>query len=55
MKSDQLNFRLGFRLSVRNARSQAAVMVLAADGKEGGPYNDHQGADQWLFKTEGRA
>jgi hypothetical protein len=32
MKSDQLSFRPRFRLSVGNARSQAAVMVLPAGG-----------------------
>jgi mannose-6-phosphate isomerase-like protein (cupin superfamily) len=53
MKSDQLSFRPGFRLSVGNARSQAAVMVLPAGGKEGGPDNLHRGADQWLFVVEG--
>ena len=53
MKSDQLSFRPGFRLSVGNARSQAAVMVLPAGGKEGGPDNNHRGADQWLFVVEG--
>lgn len=53
MKSDQLSFRPGFRLSVGNARSQAAVMVLPAGGKEGGPDNNHRGADQWLFVLEG--
>jgi mannose-6-phosphate isomerase-like protein (cupin superfamily) len=53
MKSDQLTFRPGFRVSIRNARSQAAVMVLAVGGKEGGPDNLHQGADQWLLVTEG--
>ena len=53
MKSDQLSFRPGFRLSVGNARSQAAVMVVPAGGKEGGPDNNHQGADQWLFVLEG--
>jgi hypothetical protein len=46
MKSDQLNFRPGFRLSIGNGRSQAAVMVLAAGGHEGGPDNNHQGTDQ---------
>ena len=54
MKSDQLSFRPGFRLSVGNARSQAAVMVLPAGGKEGGPDNNHRGADQWLFVVSGR-
>lgn len=53
MKSDQLSFRPGFRLSTGNARSQAAVMVLAVGGKEGGPDNLHRGADQWLFVVEG--
>jgi mannose-6-phosphate isomerase-like protein (cupin superfamily) len=54
MKSDRLNFRPGFRVSIGNARSQAAVMVLPAGAKEGGPDNRHQGADQWLFVLEGR-
>jgi mannose-6-phosphate isomerase-like protein (cupin superfamily) len=53
MKSDQLSFRPGFRLSTGNARSQAAVMVLAAGGKEGGPDNYHRRADQWLLVLEG--
>jgi len=53
MKSEQLFFRPGFRLSVGNARSQAAVMVLPVGGKEGGPDNNHRGADQWLFVVEG--
>src|SRR5262245_5916500 len=53
MKSDQLSFRPGFRLSTGNGRSQAAVMVLAPGGKEGGPDNNHRGADQWLFVTDG--
>jgi mannose-6-phosphate isomerase-like protein (cupin superfamily) len=53
MKSDQLSFRPGFRLSVGNARSQAAVMVLPPGGKEGGPDNFHRGADQWLIVVEG--
>ena len=53
MKSDQLSFRPGFRLSVANAKSQAAVMVLAVGGKEGGSDNFHKGADQWLYVVEG--
>lgn len=53
MKSEQLTFRPGFRLSVGNARSQAAVMVLAAGATEGGPDNLHKGADQWLLVLEG--
>jgi hypothetical protein len=46
MKSDRLSFRPGFRLSVSNARSQGAVMVLPVSGTEGGPDNHHRGADQ---------
>jgi mannose-6-phosphate isomerase-like protein (cupin superfamily) len=53
MKSEQLSFRPGFRLSAGNGRSQAAVMVLTAGGKEGGPDNYHRGADQWLLVVEG--
>jgi mannose-6-phosphate isomerase-like protein (cupin superfamily) len=53
MKSEVLTFRPGFRLSVSNAKSQAAVMVLAAGGKEGGRDNLHRGADQWLYVVEG--
>jgi len=53
MQSDYLSFRPGFRLSVCNARSQAAVMVLAVGGTEGGPDNLHHGADQWLYVVEG--
>jgi mannose-6-phosphate isomerase-like protein (cupin superfamily) len=53
MKNDNLSFRPGFRLSVSNAQSQAAVMVLAVGGKEGGSHNLHKGADQWLYVTEG--
>lgn len=53
MKSDQVTFRPGFRLSVGNARSQSAVMVLAPGATEGSPDNRHKGADQWLFVIEG--
>jgi mannose-6-phosphate isomerase-like protein (cupin superfamily) len=53
MKSDQLSFRPGFRLSVGNARSKAAVMVLAPGANEGAPDNLHRGADQWLLVVEG--
>ena len=53
MKSEVLTFRPGFRLSISNAKSQAAVMVLAVGGKEGGHDNLHRGADQWLYVVEG--
>ena len=48
MKSDQLSFRPGFRLSAANTKSQAAVMVF-----EGGSDNLHKGADQWLYVVDG--
>ena len=53
MKSERLSFRPGFRLSVANAKSQAAVMVLAVGGKEGDSNNHHKGADQWLYVVDG--
>ena len=53
MKHDQLKFTKGFRVSVGNANSQAAVMVLGAGDTEGGPDNRHRGADRWLIVTEG--
>jgi mannose-6-phosphate isomerase-like protein (cupin superfamily) len=53
MKNATLDFSEGFRVALGNARSQAAVMVLAPGEKEGGPGNRHAGADQWLIVTEG--
>lgn len=53
MKTDTLKFNTGFRVSVGNARSQGAVMVLAPGGSEGGAGNRHRGADQWLIVLDG--
>jgi mannose-6-phosphate isomerase-like protein (cupin superfamily) len=53
MKSDVVSFRPGFRVSIGNASSQGAVMVLARGGREGGADNRHSGADQWLVVLEG--
>jgi mannose-6-phosphate isomerase-like protein (cupin superfamily) len=53
MKRAQLRFGKGFRVSVGNARSQAAQMVIAPGATEGGPDNRHRGADQWLFVVSG--
>lgn len=53
MKREQLTFTTGFRVGIGNARSQVAVMVLAAGGSEGGRDNRHRGADQWLYVAEG--
>jgi mannose-6-phosphate isomerase-like protein (cupin superfamily) len=54
MKREHLQFTKGFRVSIGNKKSQAAVMVLSAGGAEGGPDNRHRGADQWLIITRGR-
>jgi len=53
MKRQHLRFGKGFRVSVGNERSQAAQMVLAPGGHEGGADNRHRGADQWLFVVSG--
>jgi mannose-6-phosphate isomerase-like protein (cupin superfamily) len=36
-----------------NQRVQAAQMVIAPGGSEGGPTNRHRGADQWLYVVAG--
>ena len=54
MRRDNLRFGRGFRVSIGNARSQAAQMVLPPGGREGGANNRHRGADQWLFVVSGR-
>ena len=52
-KSKQLRFGRGFSVALTNARAQAATMVIAPGDSEGGPDNDHRGADQWLFVLSG--
>ena len=53
MQHKHLRFGKGFHVSIGNARSQAAQMVLASGECEGGPDNSHRGADQWLFVVSG--
>ena len=53
MPRKQLRFAKGFHVSLRNERAQAATMVIAPGKSEGGPENDHRGADQWLFVLSG--
>lgn len=53
MKHAELTFETGFKVSVGNERSQAAVMVIEPWETEGGPDNRHSGADQWLFVMAG--
>jgi len=53
MKKKTLRFGRGFKVILGNRRVQAAQMVITPGKAEGGPKNRHQGADQWLFVTEG--
>jgi len=53
MRRDSLRFGRGFRVSIGNRRAQAAQMVIAPGGHEGGSNNRHRGADQWLFVVSG--
>jgi mannose-6-phosphate isomerase-like protein (cupin superfamily) len=53
MQSKLLHFTKGWRLALKNDRAQAAEMVIPAGDAEGGPRNEHQGADQWLFVIDG--
>ena len=53
MQHHQLRFEKGFTVVAGNARSQAALMILAAGESAGGPDNRHQGADQWLYVIGG--
>ena len=54
MKHKHLRLGKGFRVSIGNARAQAAEMVIPLGDCEGGPDNRHRGADQWLFVVSGR-
>jgi mannose-6-phosphate isomerase-like protein (cupin superfamily) len=53
MPRKQLRFGKGFTVALRNARAQAATMVIAPGDAEGGPDNRHRGSDQWLFVLSG--
>lgn len=46
-----------FDVILENDRAQAAVMTLASGDTTGGPNNDHETSDQWLYVAsgEGRA
>jgi len=54
MKQATLRLPTGFRVSIGNARAQAAEMVLNPGAHEGGPDNRHRGADQWLVVLAGK-
>lgn len=53
MQHKVLRFGKGFRVVFAQRKVQAAEMVIAPGGKEGGPDNRHRGADQWLFVVSG--
>ena len=53
MQRKTLRSTKGFRVTLGNARSQAAEMVLPPGDKEGGPRNHHRGSDQWLYVVSG--
>lgn len=54
MKHRRFRFGKGFRVAFDVRKVQAAEMVLAPGGKEGGPDNRHRGADQWLYVVDGQ-
>lgn len=53
MQSRHLRFGKGFLPLFSVRKMQAAQMVLAPGGGEGGPDNAHRGADQWLYVVSG--
>lgn len=53
MRSKTLKFAKGFRVAFEVRKAQAAEMVIAPGGSEGGADNRHRGADQWLFVLSG--
>jgi mannose-6-phosphate isomerase-like protein (cupin superfamily) len=53
MPHKHLRFGKGFSVALRNARAQAASMVIPPGEAEGGDDNRHRGADQWLFVVSG--
>jgi mannose-6-phosphate isomerase-like protein (cupin superfamily) len=53
MPRKQLRFGKDFTVALRNARAQAATMVIAPGDAEGGPDNRHRGSDQWLYVLSG--
>ena len=53
MKNKHLKFGDGFRVLFSNRHAQAAQMTLKPGGCEGGPDNQHRGADQWLYVVAG--
>ena len=53
MQHRRLRFGRGFRVLFDRRGVQAAQMVIAPGGSEGGPDNRHRGAEQWLYVVAG--
>ncbi|UWX04241.1 cupin domain-containing protein [Pseudoxanthomonas sp. NC8] len=53
MQHRRLLFGRGFRVLFDCRGVQAAQMVIAPGGCEGGPDNRHRAAEQWLFVVSG--
>src|SRR5262249_46227046 len=53
MLHKHLQFGRGFHVVLDDKHSQAAQMTLEPGDNEGGPDNQHRGADQWLFVVAG--
>ena len=53
MQHRRLRFGRGFRVLWDCRGVQAAQMVIAPGGREGGPDNRHRGAEQWLYVVSG--
>jgi mannose-6-phosphate isomerase-like protein (cupin superfamily) len=54
MQKATVRFGQGFRVVIGNRHAQAATMTIAPGESEGGPDNNHRGADQWMFVEAGR-
>ncbi len=53
MQRKNLHLRRGFQVAINHRGSQAAEMIVAPGGCEGGETNRHRGSDQWLYVISG--
>lgn len=53
MRRTSVAYSHGFHVLIGEGHSQAASMVIAPGGSEGGPETRHGGADQWLYVESG--
>lgn len=54
MQAKRVSFKPGFDVILGNPKAQVAQMTIAPGDSEGGPDNNHRGADQWLYVLAGR-